>query len=106
MVNTHEDVGTPRQKREFTKSISENRPNYDVTGLNSEEISVKMKSMYQKIDGVWTCNECGKTSNGKSSDMRLHVETHLDGLCYSCNLCHKEFRSKNSFKFHKNHYHQ
>ena len=69
--------------------------------MTSEEIGAKIQSMYQKIDGVWTCNECGKTTNKMSGDMRLHVETHLDGLCYTCNFCSQEFRSKNILKFHK-----
>ena len=109
MVNINDSVKNPRQKIQFTRSILENGGrNYDVTGLTSEEISAKIRSMYQKIDGVWTCNECGKISNNKttSGDIRLHVETHLDGLCYSCNLCHKEFRSKNAFKCHTNYYHK
>ena len=107
MVNTNDNDQTPRTKSQFTRSISKNYQNFDVTGLTSEEISAKIRSMYQKIDGVWTCIECGKISNNKttSGDIRLHVETHLDGLCYSCNLCHQEFRSKNAFKHHKNLYH-
>ena len=101
MVNINDNVKTQRQRSQFTRSISKNGPNYDVTGMTFEEIGAKIKSMYQKIDGVWTCNECGKTSNNKSTDMRLHVETHLDGLCYTCNICQKEFRSKHLLKFHK-----
>ena len=90
-----------KPKRQHTRSVSNNVPLYDVTGMSKEEIGAKIQSMYQKIDGVWTCNECGKTSNKMSSDMRLHVETHLDGLCYTCNICNKDFRSKALFKTHK-----
>ena len=103
MVNTNENDQTLKNKSQFTGSISKNGQNYDVTGLNSEEISEKIKSMYQKVDGFWTCNECGKISNNKttSGDIRLHVETHLDGLCYTCNNCSREFRSKAILKTHK-----
>ena len=91
-----------KPKRQNTRSVtSNNAPLYDVTGMSDEEISAKIQSMYQKIDGVWSCNECGKTSNFKSSDMRLHVETHLDGLCYTCNICSQQFRSKALLKTHK-----
>ena len=101
LVRTHNKA--PRPKSQPTRSISNNENKFDVTGMNSEEIGAKIKSMYQKIDGVWTCNECGKISNNKttSGDIRLHVETHLDGLCYTCNICSMEFRSKNLLRHHK-----
>ena len=70
---------------------------FDVTDMTPEEIREKINSMYQKIDGIWTCNECGQTSN---KNIRLHVETHLEGLSYPCNLCQQEFRSKNSLYCH------
>ena len=96
-----------KPKRQHTRSVSNNAPLYDVTGMSKEEIGAKIQSMYQKIDGVWSCNECGKTSSSKmSSDIRLHVETHLDGLCYTCNICSQEFRSKNIYKNHKHHSHK
>ena len=90
-----------KPKRQYTKTISNNSPLYDVTGMSNEEIGAKIQSMYQKIDGVWVCNECGKRSSNYSSDIRLHVETHLDGLCYTCKICNRDFRSKNSLKTHK-----
>ena len=37
----------------------------------------------------------------KSSNIRKHVETHLDGLSYNCNVCNKEFRSGKAFYNHK-----
>ena len=94
----------PRTKSQYIKSVSTNGPKLDVTGMTTEEIGDKIKSMYQKVDGVWTCLQCGKTSNNKSSDIRLHVETHLDGLCYTCDQCSQEFRSKSLLKDHKKRY--
>ena len=91
-------------KSQYTRTITNNGPKYDVSAMIPAEIADKIKSMYQKIDGVWTCNECGKTTNNSSGDMRLHVETH-HGLCYKCNLCSQEFRSKNNFKFHQKTHH-
>ena len=85
----------------YTRTNPNNGPKYDVSAMNPEDIANKIRSMYQNIDGVWTCKECGKRSNNGSGDMRLHVEIHLDGLSYTCNLCSEEFRSKQILKHHQ-----
>ena len=66
----------------------------DVTFLTPEEIDVKTKELYKKIDGVWSCLSCDYKSYDKSSSsgMRRHVEIHFEGLSYLCTLCNKEFR--------------
>ena len=96
-----ESPARPRSQVQHTRNIPNNVPNCDVTGMSSEEIGDKIKTMYQKINGVWTCNVCGRTSYNKSTDMRLHVETHLDGLCYTCTQCNQDFRLKSLLKKHK-----
>ena len=76
-------------------------PRIDVGDMTPDEIDAKIKSLYQRIDGVWTCLECNKTAVN-SSNIRIHVETHIDGLCYTCKICSKEFRSKyNLYDHHK-----
>ena len=67
--------------------------------MTPEEIEAKVKELYQKIDGVCTYLHCGKTSG--PNNIRFHVETHMDGLCYTCNICKRDFRSKNILKLHK-----
>ena len=54
-------------------------------------------------DGTLSCRICGKITSGadKKRNMRNHVETHIEGLSYSCNMCDKTFRSVKSFKNHK-----
>ena len=72
----------------------------DVTSLTTEEIERKIKEQYKKIDGDWTCITCDYTSP-KQYNVRKHVEKHIDGLSYSCDLCNKEFRLSNSLHNHK-----
>ena len=53
-------------------------------------------------DGRYQCIICGKVSvNRKRSDMRKHIEIHIDGLSYTCDICQKKFKSKNSLSTHK-----
>ena len=69
-------------------------------------VNEKINQSYEKIStGVFKCNLCGKESRGKSSDMRKHVETHLEGLSYPCQQCGKTFRSNSNFKQHVNRNH-
>jgi len=46
------------------------------------------------------CKACGKTTK-TSSDIRRHVEIHIQGLSFDCNLCDNTFRSRASLKTHK-----
>ena len=66
-----------------------------VGSMTSEEVEEKRKELYQRIDGGWRCLACAYTSTSiRSSQIRLHVETHIDGLSYTCDICNKEFRSR------------
>ena len=74
----------------------------DVGSLTREEIDIKMRELYERTGEGWNCLVCDHTNTGmKSSNIRQHVETHLDGLVYTCNLCSKEFRSRNILNLHK-----
>ena len=86
-------------RRQFSRTSAVEKIN--VSTLNTEEIEDRMKELYKKIDGVWNCMACDYTTANGSGHMRMHVETHLDGLCYTCNICSKEFRSRNNLSWHK-----
>ena len=80
---------------------------FEVGLMTAEEIDVKIRELYQKVDGVWTCLACDYTSSRMSSGhIRRHIETHLDGLSYTCNMCNKEFRSQHCFNEHKRKFHK
>ena len=105
LVTTTDTVAV-KQRRQYFRATSNDVPKIFVGNMTPEEIEAKTKELYKKIDGVWTCLQCGKTSSGMSCNIRFHVETHMEGLCYTCNICTKEFRSKNSLNFHKNTFHK
>ena len=45
------------------------------------------------------CSECNKYSKTKSN-MRMHVETHLEGLSFACKYCGKVCKTRNSRNKH------
>ena len=97
---TTSDTDLIKQRRQYSRAPIIDSGNIYVGDMSPEEIEAKRKGLYQRIDVVLTCLHCGKTS-GQTANIRYHVETHMDGLCYTCTICNEEFRSKNILKLHK-----
>ena len=106
MATTNNEVNKIR--RPYARSPKENdAARIDVGSLTKEEIAKKMRELYERTDEGWRCLVCDHTSKGPtSSDIRRHVETHLEGLVYTCNLCSQSFRLRNSLAKHKFHNHK
>ena len=92
------------QRRQYEKPTTSDVAKIDVTSFTSEEAEEKIKELYERIDGVWRCLACDYTTT-LIGNVKRHVETHIIGLSYSCNLCSKEFRLKNSLNNHKRNVH-
>ena len=72
-----------------------------MTTDNIGDLNEKIDSMMEKQNGAWTCIVCGNTNKlNKRSDLKKHVETHIEGVTHSCNICGKTFRSGNYLKVH------
>ena len=72
-----------------------------------DEIEQKIAEYIGKNDnGDYICNLCGKESGKKISHIKNHIETHLEGISFSCSICGKQFRSRNSLNSHKTLYHK
>ena len=83
-----------KKKAESMKSsiIALNKPGEISSGLNE---------LYTKNGDLFACIKCGRTAR-KSSDIRRHVEMHIEGLSYECPLnCGQTFRSRSQLKDHK-----
>ena len=76
------------------------------SNTTEDELNAKIQSMMEKVDdieNVWKCTVCGKETRGKAvarNNMHRHIETHLEGLSYPCNLCGKVSRSSNGLQKH------
>ena len=59
----------------------------------------KIEAMMEKqVDG-YHCTRCGYTSKNPGH-LREHVEKHIEGLEYPCNICNRILRSSHSFREH------
>ena len=79
--------------------VSKSNP-YLVISHNVNEINEKCQEMLYRDKGLLHCRECGKTGSAKGSNMRKHVEIHMEGLSYKCSKCDKTYRTKNAFFVH------
>jgi len=83
---------------------------YDVSLNDSssvDEIEQKVTEYLGKNEnGDYICNICGKVGGKNIRNMKNHIETHLEGLSFSCSVCGKNFRSRNSLNSHKTQNHK
>ena len=115
---------TPNETNKYfepSEPIIEKNPATTLSNLSSKiislsntednEVSSMISDNLEELDGRQNarCKICGKDPTGMKKsqkaclkiNMRNHVETHVEGLSFSCQICGKEFRSKNSFSVHK-----
>ena len=95
-----------RKNTKLVRSHSNDAARIDVASMSSEEIKMKIGELYEKTDGVWRCLVCDYITDNSSGIIRRHIESHLDGLSYTCTLCNKDFRSKNYLTWHKSSFHK
>eukprot|EP00092_Neocalanus_flemingeri_P040222 GFUD01043811.1.p1 GENE.GFUD01043811.1~~GFUD01043811.1.p1 ORF type:complete len:336 (+),score=64.40 GFUD01043811.1:448-1455(+) len=68
------------------------------TGLES----LIQSKMSKNAEGEWQCNDCYKTSKVKTNIFE-HIEAaHVESPGYECEICYKVYRTRNSFRKHKN----
>ena len=109
-----EMISPSRDTASNEKSFHDNRANREASSIsiNAEEIdkvNEKVEEYLQKCeDGSYRCTVCGKTISNRNAkqNMRNHIETHFDGLSFSCSFCEKIFRSRHSLTCHKSVFHR
>ena len=98
-VNDDENF-VPIQEDTSVKTVSVNLEEMnDIDGKIEEYIGLDETGNYK-------CNLCGKKTGRHKRHLQNHIETHLEGLSFSCQFCDKTFRSRNSVAIHKNRFHK
>ena len=75
------------------------------TTSNNGDAKEKVSEMIMKRGDKWMCKTCGQTAK-TNSIIRMHAETHIEGLSFNCSYCDKTFRSRNSRNLHSSRYHK
>ena len=104
-------------KEEYTEELNPaDKPNQDnVVGdkvkvpVSSESINELENALNQHLErlgpGLYRCKLCGKTAR-MSTDIKKHIETHIEGLSYPCQVCGKTFSTTNSIRSHRSQHHR
>ena len=87
-------------RKQSSRPTQKDVTKFDVGTLTPEEIEKKTTDLFEKKDGFFYCLACDYKIQYESK-MRRHIEVHFEGLSYTCTLCNKEFRSKNSLNKHR-----
>jgi len=70
---------------------------YDFKGnTDLSLLESKVQEFSERKNGRYVCKVCGKISKDRS-----HIETHFDGLSFTCELCEKVFQSREAVRKHK-----
>jgi len=94
-TNDTEKIYDERNKSENKSQLI----TYNLESSDKSEINMKINELLTKSDGLFRCRSCGKSSKDKTN-MKRHIETHIDGLSYSCQMCDKTFRTSQAFHTH------
>ena len=88
-----------RNQNETKKVMKIEDPN------DHEEIDAKITELVTRIGKAWTCKTCGKITRDKTN-LRSHIEVHLEGLSFPCSICDKSFRTRITLATHKSKTHR
>ena len=84
------DIPSPLEEEPTEQSIKVTK---------TDGLAQKMLDLIQRSGDGWHCTVCGKEAKRKDNLIR-HTQIHLEGLCYPCNLCGREFSSKTKIDYH------
>ena len=69
------------------------------------DVDGRIEELMEKREGRHYCLACDYSSV-RISNVKEHVEKHIEGLSFSCQFCDKTFRSRHSLRTHTYTYHR
>ena len=80
--------------------------NGSLTVQDTSELDKTVEDLIVEENGIIKCKVCGKIAKGtrKSNmrqNLRKHVEIHIAGLTFECDICNKDFRLSESLRTHR-----
>ena len=82
---------------------NESTSQFSVAGaVDIRALDEKIRELTEMVGDRCKCKICGKVSSGRNrrQDLGNHIETHLEGLSFVCQLCGKIFRSRHVLRCH------
>ena len=101
IINKYEPSVKEEQSflRDIQPSITRRWEKIPISDMS--QVAAKIEELSEKINGIWTCKWCGKTTTAyHKKSLGYHIESHMEGLSYPCSQCSKVFSTRNSLSTH------
>ena len=103
---TTKELDQKMQRKRMAPKLERSNNIISLNTTQNDEVYATINENLEVLDGGhFKCRLCGKDSLGMKrnarQNMKNHVETHLEGLTYTCQHCGKEFRSTHTLNNHK-----
>ena len=87
--------------------LSSSKGNENIKLFKASEIDPSTYHQYiSKLSThEYSCNVCEKITKSFQG-AKLHLETHIEGLSYECDICGKRLGNKNSLNTHRHNFHR
>merc|ERR1712126_67867 len=99
----------PRKPALLDNLLNPEATTFSINVDDVNNVKEKINEYLKKCsDGSYMCKICGKTGNNRNApqNLRNHIQTHLEGLSFSCNLCQKNLKSLRNLEQHKYSFHK
>ena len=95
-------IATRNSKKEIR---IRNSTSIAVDGHDQGDVNKMLNNMRTKEGDYHKCTVCGKMSKD-STNIKRHVEIHLEGRVYGCKICNQTFKNRWHLKTHTSSVHR